>query len=89
MPPTPNPPTPRRCQRILQAHHLRCQGRSLQQIADHLGCARSTVAAYLRDLQRHRPHILLTVASDQLLDHLHLLTQAPDDPAQQPADRAQ
>ncbi len=80
--PLANPPSPRRCHRILQAHHLRCQGRSLRQIAAELGCAHPTVSAYLRDLQLHRSHILHTVAADRLLDQVHLLTQPESDPAQ-------
>ena len=79
---TSNPPTPRRCQRIMEAHHLRCQGLSLQEIADRLGCARSTVHAYLRDFQLHRAHILETVAADRLADQVYLLTQPETEPAQ-------
>ena len=79
---TSNPPTPRRCQRIMEAHHLRCRGLSLQQIADRLGCARSTVHAYLRDFERHRAYILETVAADRLADQVYLLTQPETEPAQ-------
>ena len=77
-----NPPTPRRCQRILQAHRLRCQGRSLNQIAAELGCARSTAAAYLRDFRIHHAHILQSVAEDQLLDQIQLLTEPDQEPRQ-------
>ena len=76
------PPSPRRCQRILEAHHLRCRGLTLQQIADQLGCARSTTAAYLRDFQLHRGHILHTVTGDRLLDQIYTLTQPQSDPQQ-------
>ena len=76
------PPSPRRCQRILEAHHLRCRGLTLQQIADQLGCARSTAAAYLRDFQLHRGHILYTVTGDRLLDQIYTLTQPQSDPQQ-------
>ena len=79
---TSNPPTPRRCRRIVDAHHLASQGRSLEQIAQQMGCARSTAAAYLRDFRLHRAHILQTVAADQLVDQVVLLTQPQSDPAQ-------
>ena len=77
-----NPPTPRRCRRILAAHHLDCQGLSLRQIGKQLGRAHSTVHAYLRDFQLHRNHILYTVAADQLADQIYRLTQPQSDPAQ-------
>ena len=32
----PNPPTPRRCRRILEAHHLDCQARPSELIAEQL-----------------------------------------------------
>ncbi len=80
--PTSKPPTPRRCQRILQAHHLRCQGLSLTQIAAAMNCARSTSAAYLRDLRLHHHHILQTLVEDQLLDHIQLLTEPGQEPKQ-------
>ena len=35
----PNPPTPRRYDRMLEAHRLDCQGLSLQQIGDPFGYA--------------------------------------------------
>ena len=81
-PSTTPPPTPRRCRRILQAHHLDCQGRSVAQIAEQLGCARSTAYAYLRDFQLHRAHILHTVAADSLLDQVFRLTEPQTDPQQ-------
>ena len=74
------PPSPRLCLRIIEAHHLHCQALTHQQIADRMGCGRSTVSAYLRDFQRHRDHILHIVAGDQLLDQGYLLLQ-PDAPA--------
>ncbi|MXX48637.1 MAG: helix-turn-helix domain-containing protein [Chloroflexi bacterium] len=76
------PPTPRRCRRILEAHHLWCQGCSAVQIARRLGCARSTVYAYLRDFRLHREHILRTVAADRLADQLYLLTYPNAQPEQ-------
>lgn len=76
------PPSPRRCQRIAEAHHLSGQGRSLEQIAEQLRCARSTAAAYLRDFRQHRTHVLQTVAAEQLVDQVLLLTQTQHDPAQ-------
>ena len=72
--PTSNPPTPRRCRRILHAHHLDCEGLTPQQIAQQLRCARSTVYAYFRDFQLHRAHILQSVAADRLADQVHILT---------------
>ncbi len=77
-----NPPTPRCCRRILEAHHLDCQGLSLQQIGDRLGCARSTAHAYLRDFRIHRTHILHTVAADRLASQVYRPTQHQTDPAQ-------
>ena len=79
---SPNPPSPRRCLRILEAHHLSCQGLSLRQISERLDCARSTVSGYLRDFQIHRAHILHSVAADRLADQVHLLTQPDAEPAQ-------
>ncbi len=76
------PPSPRICLRILEAHHLHCQALTHQQIADRMNCARSTVSTYLRDFQRHRDHILHTVAGDQLLDHVYQLAQTDADPDQ-------
>ena len=78
----PNPPTPRRCRRILEAHHLDCQGLSPNDIAKQLRCARSTVYAYFRDFQTHRAHILRTVAADRLADQVHILTTPDTDPDQ-------
>ena len=72
---TTNPPTPRRCRRIVEVHHLTCQGLSPEQIADQFGCGRSTVYAYLRDFQLHRSHVLQSVAADQLADQIHRLNQ--------------
>ena len=72
---TTNPPTPRRCRRIVEVHHLTCQGLSPVQIAQRLRCGRSTVYAYLRDFQLHRSHILQSVAADQLADQIYRLTQ--------------
>ena len=80
--PNPNPPTPRRCRRILEAHHLDCQGLSPDAIAEKLHCARSTVYAYFRDFQLHRAHILRTVAADRLADQVHILTTPETDPDQ-------
>ena len=76
------PPTPRRCHRIVEAHHLSCEGRSLRQIAREMGCAHSTVHAYLRDFERFRAYILHTVAADQLVNHVYLLTRSDTEPAQ-------
>ena len=76
---TTNPPTPRRCRRILEAHHLDCQGLPPDEIADRLGCARSTVYNYFRDFQRHRAHILRSVAADRLADQVQRLTQPTSD----------
>ncbi|MCY3570908.1 MAG: hypothetical protein OXH19_06155 [Chloroflexi bacterium] len=80
--PTPNPPTPRRCRRILEAHHVDCQGLSPEDIATKLRCARSTVYAYFRDFQLYRAHILRTVAADRLADQVHILTTPDTDPDQ-------
>ena len=77
-----NPPTPRRCRRILEAHHLDCQGLSVEEIATQLRCARSTVYAYFRDFQLHRAHILRSVAADRLADQVHILTTPDPDPDQ-------
>ena len=74
------PPTPRRCRRIIEAHHLDCQGLSVEEIATKLRCARSTVYAYFRDFQLHRAHILRTVAADRLADQVHILTTPDTDP---------
>ncbi len=79
---TSTPPSPRRCLRIMQAHHLDCQGLRPQQIADQLGCSRSTVYVYFRDFQLHRSHILQTVAADRLADQVHVLTQPETEPEQ-------
>ena len=49
-------PGARRCLRVIEAHHLSCQGLSLSQIAEQMNCARSTVHAYLRDYRPHRAH---------------------------------
>ena len=76
----PIPPSPRRCRRIIEAHHLHCQALTQQQIADRMSCARPTVSAYLRDFQLHRDHILHTVAGDQLLDQVYQLTQPDAEP---------
>ena len=65
---------------MLQAHRLHCQGRSLSQIAEQLGCARSTAAAYLHDRRIHHHYVLKTAAADQLLDHIELLTEPDQDP---------
>ena len=78
----PNPPTPRRCRRILEAHHLDCQGLTPEEIATHLHCARSTVYTYFRDFQRHRAHILRSVAADRLADQVHILTTPASEPDQ-------
>ena len=77
-----NPPTPRRCRRILEAHHLDCQGIPPDDIAKQLRCARSTVYAYFRDFQLHRAHILRTVAADRLADQVHILTTPDTNPDQ-------
>ena len=76
------PPTPSRCLRILQANHLECQGLSRRQIAAKMKCAPSTVSAYLRDREIHRAHITRVVASNQLLDQVHLLTSPQAEPDQ-------
>ena len=52
------------------------------QIARQLGCARSTVYAYLRDFRLYRDHILRTVAADRLADQLYLLTHPDTKPEQ-------
>ncbi len=77
-----NPPTPRRCHRMFEAHHLDCQGLSLRQIGARLGRAHSTVHAYLKDFQVHRDHVLRTVAADHLADQLHILTHPETEPDQ-------
>ena len=77
-----NPPTPRRCRRILEAHHLDCQGLFPDEIAAELRCARSTVYDYFRDFQTHRAHILRTVAADRLADQVHILSSPETDPDQ-------
>ncbi len=51
-------------------------------IARQLGCARSTVCAYLRDFRLHRAHILRTVAADRLADPVYLLTHPDTEPEQ-------
>lgn len=76
------PPSPRRCERILQAHCLRCQGLTLRQIAARMGCSHSTVSTYLRDFQLHRQYILETFAAGQLINQLHQLVQPGQDPQQ-------
>ncbi|MDE2966969.1 MAG: hypothetical protein OXS30_05735 [Chloroflexota bacterium] len=76
-----SPPTPRRCRRILEIHHLDCQGHSAEQIAEQLGCARSPVYVARRDFELHRAHVLRTVAADNLADQVHCLTQPAADPA--------
>ena len=78
--PAHNPPSPRRCRRIFDAHHLECQGLSLSQIGDQLGCARSTAHAYLRDFRLYRDHVLRSVVADRLADQVHLLTQPDQEP---------
>ena len=72
---TTKPPSPRRCERIIQAQLLRNQGLTIRQIADRLGCAPSTVHAYLRDFQRYRSHILQSRATAHLVEQIELLTQ--------------
>ena len=52
------------------------------QIAEQLGCARSTVYAYIRDFRLYRDHILRTVAADRLADQLYLLTHPDTQPEQ-------
>ena len=52
------------------------------QIARQLGCARSTVYAYLRDFRLYRVHILRSVAADRLADQLYLLTHPDTQPEQ-------
>ena len=69
------PPSPQRCERIIQAQLLRNQGLSIRQIAERLGCAPSTVHAYLRDFQRHRVYILQSRATAHLVEQIELLTE--------------
>lgn len=78
---TSKPPGPRRCLRILEAHHLSCRGFSLSQIAEEMHCARSTAHAYLRDYRLYSAHILRTVAAARLADQVYLLSQPDPDPA--------
>ena len=77
-----NPPTPRRCHRMFEAHHLDCQGLSLRQIGRRLGRAPSTIHAYLKDFQLHRNHVLRTVFADLLADQLHILAHPETEPDQ-------
>ena len=79
---TRNPPTPRRCHRMFEAHHLDCQGLSLRQIGRRLGRAPSTIHAYLKDFQLHRNHVLRTVFADLLADQLHILAHPETEPDQ-------
>ncbi len=67
---------------MVEAHHFDCQGLSLRQIGRQMDCAPSTVHAYLRDFRLHRNHVLRTVATDQLANQVHILTQPQTDPAQ-------
>ena len=64
---------PRRRARLLQAHNLRCQGLTLRQIADQMGCAHSTVSQYLRDFHTHQDAIIETLAADHLVHSLSQL----------------
>ncbi|MCY4618391.1 MAG: hypothetical protein OXD50_07550 [Chloroflexi bacterium] len=81
-PATTKPPTPRRCRRMVEAHHFDCQGLSLRQIGRQMDSAPSTVHSCLRDFRLHRNHVLRTVATDQLADQVHILTQPQTDPVQ-------
>ncbi len=70
---------PRRRARLLQAHNLRCQGLTLRQIADQMGCAHSTVSQYLRDFHTHQDAIIETLAADHLVHSLSQLDPSDSD----------
>ncbi len=63
------PPLERR-QRLLQAARLRAQGLSLRKIGAQMDCAHGTVANYLEEFEKHRFHLVQSVAVDQLLDSI-------------------
>ncbi len=76
--PTDTPLSPARRAKLLQAYLLRCQGLSLRQIAEQMGCAHSTVSQYLKAFEQHREHIIEALAADQLLYALQQFGQADD-----------
>ncbi len=74
----PNFPNPARRAKLLQAHQLRQQGLTLRQIAQEMGCAHSTVAAYLKDFELFRADLIQELAADQLVVHLLQLADLDD-----------
>ncbi len=74
----PNFPNPARRAKLLQAHQLRQQGLTLRQIAQAMGCAHSTVAAYLKDFELFRADLIHELAADQLVSHLLQLADLDD-----------
>ena len=74
----PNFPNPARRAKLLQAHQLRQQGLTLRQIAREMGCAHSTVAAYLKDFELFRADLIHELAADQLVSHLLQLADLDD-----------
>ncbi len=75
----PRYPNPARRAKLLQAHQLRQQGLTLRQIAQEMGCAHSTVAAYLKDFELFRADLIQELAADQLVVHLLQLADLNDE----------
>ena len=64
---------PTRRRRILKAHHLRQQGKSLRTIAEQLNVAPATIHADLKLVESNWSEIAAPAADDLLLNQLHLL----------------
>ena len=65
--------------KLLQAHNLRCQGKTYRQMGAEMNCAPSTAARYLREFERHREEIIQQLAQDQLIGLLQQLPETADD----------
>ena len=74
-----NFPDPARRAKLFQAHQLRQQGLTLRQIAKIMGCAHSTVAAYLEEFEFFRADLLHELAADQLVCHMIQLADIGDE----------
>ena len=74
-----NFPNPARRAKLFQAHQLRQQGLTLRQIAKIMGCAHSTVAAYLEEFEFFRADLLHELAADQLVCHMIQLADIGDE----------
>lgn len=65
--------SPQRRRRILQAHQLRQEGRTLRGIAEILGVSHSTVVADLKLFEIHWSDLVEQAADDALVEQLQLL----------------